>query len=183
MRLPLQERQGRSRGVQAAHEGEARRRAGLRLPVELADDDLACPPLRVAIVGKRNAGKSTLINTLAGEERVIQRLLSEGPTILSLGGGAFMSEATRQAIAEAGISVWLKADIELLMSRVLRRPGTRPLLNTPDPKATLRQLQEKREPVYALADLHVESSRISKTHTRDAVLAALEEKLLGQQKS
>ena len=69
------------------------------------------------------------------------------------------------------------------MSRVLRRPGTRPLLNTPDPKATLRQLQEKREPVYALADLHVESSRISKTHTRDAVLAALEEKLLGQQKS
>ncbi|MCO5134919.1 MAG: shikimate kinase [Phyllobacteriaceae bacterium] len=119
----------------------------------------------------------------AGEERVIQRLLSEGPTVLSLGGGAFMSEATRQAIAEAGISVWLKADIELLMSRVLRRPGTRPLLNTPDPKATLRQLQEKREPVYALADLHVESSRISKTHTRDAVLAALEEKLLGQQKS
>ena len=115
----------------------------------------------------------------AGEERVIQRLLSDGPAVLSLGGGAFMSETTRKEICEHGISVWLKADLELLMSRVLRRPGTRPLLNTPDPKATLTELKEKREPVYALSDIHVESSRISKAHTRDAVLAALKEKLLG----
>ena len=117
----------------------------------------------------------------AGEERVIQRLLSEGPAVLSLGGGAFMSETTRQAIREQGLAVWLKADLDLLMSRVLRRPGTRPLLNTPDPRATLRELQEMREPVYALADIHVESSSISKGHTRDAVLAALAEKLLGPQ--
>lgn len=115
----------------------------------------------------------------AGEERVIQRLLSGGPAVLSLGGGAFMSESTRQAIIEQGISVWLKADLDLLMSRVMRRPGTRPLLNTPDPRATLTELKEKREPVYALADLQVESSRISKAHTREAVLAGLSKKLLG----
>lgn len=115
----------------------------------------------------------------AGEERVIQRLLAGGPAVLSLGGGAFMSQATRQAIGEQGLSVWLKADLDLLMSRVLRRPGTRPLLNTPDPRATLTELKEQREPVYALADIHVESSRISKAHTRDAVLTALGEKLLG----
>ena len=115
------------------------------------------------------------------ERRVVVRLLDEATGVLALGGGAFMSETTRQAIREQGLAVWLKADLDLLMSRVLRRPGTRPLLNTPDPRATLRELQEMREPVYALADIHVESSSISKGHTRDAVLAALAEKLLGPQ--
>lgn len=116
----------------------------------------------------------------AGEERVIQRLLSGGPVVLSLGGGAFMSEKTRQAISRQGISVWLKADLELLFNRVSRRPGTRPLLNTTDPRKTLGDLQKAREPVYALADIHVESSRISKAHTHDAVLAALADRLFGK---
>lgn len=109
----------------------------------------------------------------AGEERVIQRLLSQGPCVLSLGGGAFMSEATRIEIAQNGISVWLHGDLDLLMSRVLRRPGTRPLLNTPDPRQTLADLMKVREPLYALADIHVASSPVSKAATRDAVLAAL----------
>ena len=109
----------------------------------------------------------------AGEERVIQRLLSQGSCVVSLGGGAFMSEATRAEIANNGISVWLRGDLDLLMSRVMRRPGTRPLLNTPDPRKTLGELMEAREPVYALADIHVESSPVSKAATRDAVLAAL----------
>ncbi len=100
-----------------------------------------------------------------GEERVIARLLADGPTVLSLGGGAFMSEATRELVAASAISIWLKADIDLLMSRVMRRPGTRPLLASGNPRATLTELTEKRSPIYALADLHVESSRMSKKNS------------------
>ena len=62
----------------------------------------------------------------AGEEKVIQRLLGEGPCVLSLGGGAFISQATRDEIAKSAISVWLQADLDLLMGRVMRRPGTHP---------------------------------------------------------
>lgn len=109
-----------------------------------------------------------------GEQRVISRLLSEGPGVLSLGGGAFLAANTREEIARAGISIWLKADLDLLMARVMRRPGTRPLLQTADPRATLADLLEKRTPVYALASIHVESSRLSKKLTNDSVLRALE---------
>ena len=109
----------------------------------------------------------------AGEEKVIHRLLGEGPSVLSLGGGAFISQATRDEIEKSAISVWLQADLDLLMGRVMRRPGTRPLLQTADPRATLAALKEKREPIYSLADVHVPSSRISKNHTRDAVMERL----------
>ncbi|MCG6857134.1 MAG: shikimate kinase [Salaquimonas sp.] len=109
-----------------------------------------------------------------GEERVIARLLGEGPAVISLGGGAFMSPTTREEIAAKAISIWLKADIDLLMSRVMRRPGTRPLLETGDPRAKLTELLDKRSPVYALADLHVESSRMSKKQTCENVLKSLQ---------
>jgi shikimate kinase len=109
----------------------------------------------------------------SGEKRVVHRLLAEGPLVLSLGGGAFIPQETRDDIAARGISVWLKADVELLLSRVMRRPKARPLLQTADPKATLAELLARREPVYALADIHVESSRLSKRETKDGVMAAL----------
>jgi shikimate kinase len=108
-----------------------------------------------------------------GEKRVISRLLGEGPIVLSLGGGAFMAEETRKEIAQRGVSVWLKADADLLMSRVMRRPKSRPLLQTADPRATLAELLEKRTPIYSLADIHVESSKLSKRQTADDVLSAL----------
>jgi shikimate kinase len=111
----------------------------------------------------------------AGEQRVIARLLTSGRGVISLGGGAFMSEATREDIRRHAVSVWLKADLDLLMARVMRKPGTRPLLQTADPRATLAALMEKRAPVYALADLHIESSRISKQQTCDNVVRALHE--------
>jgi len=95
-----------------------------------------------------------------------------------LGGGAFISQTTRDAIAKHGISVWLTADLDLLMNRVMRRPGTRPLLQTADPRATLAELKTAREPVYAKADLHVPSSKVSKNNTRDAVLSELKSFLL-----
>lgn len=113
----------------------------------------------------------------SGEERVIQRLLEEGPKVISLGGGAFVSESTRNACKEKGISVWLKGDVNLLLSRVLKRPNKRPLLMTDDPKQTLIDLMKQREPIYAMADIHISSSKNSKAHTRDAVITALSQYL------
>lgn len=92
-----------------------------------------------------------------GERRVIARLLAGPRHVLATGGGAFMDPATRNIIRRLGISVWLKADIDLLMARVLKRP-TRPLLKTADPRATMERLMKERYPVYAEADITIESS-------------------------
>ena len=91
-----------------------------------------------------------------GERKVIARLLRSGPQVLATGGGAFMSEETRRAIAESGISVWLRADLPILMRRVVKRDN-RPLLKTGDPEAVMRELMDTRYPVYAKADITVES--------------------------
>ena len=90
------------------------------------------------------------------ESQVLRRLLEGAPVVLSTGGGAFLAEENRHAIAEMGISVWLRADLDLLWQRV-RHKTTRPLLRTPNPRETLRQIFEARLPVYALADVGVES--------------------------
>ena len=104
----------------------------------------------------------------AGERRVIARLLAQGAQVLATGGGAFMSEDTRQRIACAGISVWLKADAETLIRRVRKR-GNRPLLQTADPEGTLRKLLMEREPFYALANITV----LSREEPHDIVVDAL----------
>lgn len=88
------------------------------------------------------------------ERRVITRLLEDGPRVLSTGGGAFMSEEIRQAIATNGVSIWLKADLDTLMHRVEKRKN-RPLLNAPDPRAVMQRLMEIRYPKYMLADVTV----------------------------
>lgn len=95
------------------------------------------------------------------EERVIRRLLQEGPMILSTGGGAFIHDLTRSLIKERGLSVWLRADLDVLWERVRKR-GHRPLLKTADPLGTLSSLLETRYPVYAEADLVVQSRDVSK---------------------
>ncbi|QRM29896.1 shikimate kinase [Microvirga sp. VF16] len=91
-----------------------------------------------------------------GERRVIARLLQEGPIVLATGGGAFMNQETRSRIAEQGLSLWLKADLDILMRRVRKRT-TRPLLQNPDPEGTMRRLMELRYPVYATADITIDS--------------------------
>jgi shikimate kinase len=91
-----------------------------------------------------------------GERKVIARLLENGPQVLATGGGAFMNEETRAAIGEFGISVWLKAELALLVRRVGKR-GNRPLLKAGDPEVVLQSLMDKRYPVYAEADITVES--------------------------
>jgi shikimate kinase len=90
------------------------------------------------------------------ESQVLARLLSGRPGVLSTGGGAFLSEANRAAIAASGVSVWLRAEVDLLWQRV-RHKTNRPLLRTPDPRGTLATLAAARAPFYALADLTVDS--------------------------
>ena len=89
-----------------------------------------------------------------GEVRVIARLLESGPSILATGGGAFMREETRRRIQEKGISVWLRADPDVILRRVKRRTD-RPLLQTDDPSVTIRRLVDERYPIYAQADITV----------------------------
>ncbi|MGU3536553.1 shikimate kinase [Methylobacterium sp. A54F] len=108
-----------------------------------------------------------------GEARVISRLLREGPMVLATGGGAFMRDSTRARIAESGVSVWLKAELDVLMRRVRKR-GNRPLLQTDDPEETMRGLMDLRHPVYGGADLMVLSRDVSHDRVVQDVLEALD---------
>jgi shikimate kinase len=108
----------------------------------------------------------------AGEARVIARLLETGPQVLATGGGAFMNADTRAAIRAKGISIWLRADFEILMKRIKRR-SDRPMLKTEDPPATLRALIAQRYPVYAEADIAVDSRDVLHDVIVDEVLDAL----------
>ena len=106
------------------------------------------------------------------ETRVIERVLAEGPAIVSTGGGAFINPVNRELIASSGLSLWLKADLETLWDRVKRRQ-TRPLLKTENPKQTLKDLMDKRYPVYAKADVTVHSRNVRKEAVMRDVLKAL----------
>ncbi|WP_210493398.1 shikimate kinase [Microvirga antarctica] len=116
-----------------------------------------------------------------GERRVIARLLQEGPMVLATGGGAYMNEETRLAIAQHGISVWLRADLDVLMRRVRKR-ATRPLLQTADPEGTMRHLMAVRHPVYALSDLAVDSHEAPHDRVVGDIIEALE-RFLDQRRS
>jgi len=107
-----------------------------------------------------------------GERRVIARLLAQPVHVLATGGGAFMDPATRAVIACRGVSLWLRADLDVLVSRVLRR-SNRPLLKQGDPRAILAELIERRYPVYAEADVAVESGEGSPEATVTRAVAAL----------
>ena len=112
----------------------------------------------------------------AGETRVIARLLESGPQVLATGGGAFMNADTRTAVRAKGISVWLRATLEVLNRRIKRR-GDRPLLKNTDPSDTLRRLLEERDPVYAEADLTVESRDVPHETIVDEILEGLRGRL------
>lgn len=106
-----------------------------------------------------------------GERRVIARLLRQGPQVLATGGGAFMNAETQANIGRSGISIWLKAELPVLMRRVLKR-NNRPLLEK-DPEAVMRQLIDARYPVYAKADLTVESRDLPHDAIVGEIIAAL----------
>ncbi len=115
-----------------------------------------------------------------GERKVIARLLRSGPQVLATGGGAFMSEETRKAVSESAVSVWLKASLPLLMKRVRRR-SHRPLLQAADPEAVMRDLMEKRYPVYGEADIAIETRDIPHNVIVNDVIGALMRYVLGDE--
>jgi len=114
------------------------------------------------------------------EQRVIARLIGEGPRVLATGGGAFMNADTRLAIRGQALSVWLKADLDTLMGRVMKKQH-RPLLKSADPRAVMAQLMAARYPVYAEADVTVPTRDDRREQIAAEVLAALEAHLLEEE--
>lgn len=106
------------------------------------------------------------------ERRVIARLLEEGGRVISTGGGAFTNEETRGAVKRGGVSVWLKADLDVLMERVMKNRH-RPLLQNADPRAVMQRLMRERYPLYAEADIVVASRDEPKEVIADEALAAI----------
>ena len=113
-----------------------------------------------------------------GEARVIARLLDHGPIVLATGGGAFMREETRDRIRAKAISIWLRADADVIMRRVRRR-ADRPLLQTADPEATVNRLLGEREPVYQNADLTILSRDVPHDRIVEDCIEALRARLCG----
>ncbi|MDB5431842.1 MAG: shikimate kinase [Caulobacter sp.] len=110
-----------------------------------------------------------------GERRVIARLLDEEPHVLATGGGAYMDERTREVMKQKAITVWLKADLDLLARRVARKDH-RPLVRDKDPLEVLRAQAALREPQFALADIIVQTGETPHQEAVDAILAALRER-------
>ncbi|MCT6871883.1 MAG: shikimate kinase [Bartonella sp.] len=115
------------------------------------------------------------------ERRVILRLIKQGPMVLATGGGAYMNDETRLAIAENGISVWLNAELDVLMERVSRRQN-RPLLQNDNPRAVMEKLMAERYPVYAKADLTVNSRKARRDVVARDVIRTVERHLSKQEK-
>ncbi len=113
-----------------------------------------------------------------GEARVIARLLENGPGVLATGGGSFMREETRRRIGEKAVSIWLRADPDVIMRRVRRR-ADRPLLQTADPAATVTRLLGEREPVYERADIIIASREVPHDKIVDECIDALRAQLCG----
>ena len=115
-----------------------------------------------------------------GEARVIARLLDGDPIVLATGGGAFMREETRNRIAAKAVSIWLKADPDVIMRRVRRR-ADRPLLQTADPEGTVTRLLTEREPIYRHADLTIASRDVPHDKIVEECIETLRAHLRGEQ--
>lgn len=108
-----------------------------------------------------------------GERRVIQRLLDGTPKVLATGGGAFIQPETRAAIREGALSIWLMASRDLILARVRRR-SNRPLLKTDDPQVVVDRLLAERDPIYAEADIHIQSRDVAHEVVIDDIFTALD---------
>jgi shikimate kinase len=158
-------------GMMGAGKSSIGRRVALRLSIPFVDADAEIETAAQMTIPELFARRGEA-EFRAGEARVILRLLESGPQVLATGGGAFMNPDTRAAIAAKGISIWLKAEFDVLMKRIKRRHD-RPLLKTEDPGATLRKLMDERYPVYALADLTVQSREVLHDRIVDEIVNAL----------
>jgi len=115
-----------------------------------------------------------------GERRVLCRLMAGPRRVIATGGGAFMNPETRRAIAERGISIWLRADLDTLVRRCTKRED-RPLLKGGNPRATMSRLMAERYPVYSTADLTVESTGDTHEVVVDRIVGALAERVGAEQ--
>jgi len=159
-------------GMMGGGKSSVGRRLATRLNVPFADADVEIEKaagMSIAEIFARH-GEAYF---RSGEARVIARLLEGGPQVLATGGGAFMNPDTRLAIKARGVSIWLKADLDVLLRRINKRRNERPLLQTADPSDTLRTLLIEREPTYALADLTVQSRDVPHDSIVNDVIAAL----------
>jgi shikimate kinase len=162
-------------GMMGAGKSSIGRRLAQRLGIGFVDADAeieAAAGMTIAEIFARD-GESYF---RSGEARVIARLLDQGSQVLATGGGAYMNEATRAAIRQKGISVWLKADFEVLMRRVKRRSGDRPMLQG-DPAERVRHLMDERYPVYAEADTVVMSREVPHETIVNEIVTELARKL------
>ena len=158
-------------GMMGAGKSSVGRRLAARLGIPFVDGDVEIEKAAGMTISEIFAAHGEPYFR-AGETRVIARLLEGGPQVLATGGGAFMNADTRAAIRAKGISVWLRATLEVLNRRIKRR-GDRPLLKSTDPSETLRRLLEERDPVYAEADLTVESRDVPHETIVDEILEGL----------
>lgn len=131
--------------------------AALNLPFVDADDEIEKAAGKTISEIFEDHGEAEF---RSGERKVIARLLKDGPQVLATGGGAFMDAETRAQVAEQGISIWLRADLPVLMRRVSRRDN-RPLLKTAKPKEVMARLMQERYPIYATADIIAESRDVA----------------------
>jgi len=110
----------------------------------------------------------------SGEHRVIKRIIEGPPAVLATGGGAFVHDGTRALLKARAVTVWLQADLDVLVDRATRR-DTRPLLRGKDPREVLERLEEARYPLYALADIHVMTGEAAHREAVRAVIAAVQD--------
>jgi shikimate kinase len=159
-------------GMMGGGKSSVGRRLATRLNLPFADADIEIEKaagMSIAEIFARH-GEAYF---RGGEARVIARLLDGGPQVLATGGGAFMNPDTRNTIKARGVSIWLKAELDILLRRINKRRNERPLLQTADPGETLRTLLIEREPTYALADLTVQSRDVPHDAIVNDIIAAL----------
>ena len=169
---PLQNRSIVLVGMMGVGKSSIGRRLAARLSVPFVDADAEIEKaagMNIADIFARH-GEPYFRN---GEARVIARLLEGGPQVLATGGGATMNANTRAAIKAKGVSIWLNAEFDVLMRRINKRKNERPMLQTADPAATLRQLLAERAPVYAQADLTVQSREVPHDAVVTEIMTAL----------
>src|ERR1700761_9364076 len=159
-------------GMMGVGKSSIGRRVAARLGVPFVDADLEierAAGMSIADIFTRHGEESFR----SGEARVIARLLDGGPQVLATGGGAVMNADTRASIKAKGVSIWLSAEFDVLMRRINKRKNDRPMLQTADPAARLRELLVEREPFYALADLTVQSQDVSHEAIVNDIVTAL----------
>ncbi len=161
-------------GLMGAGKTTVGRRLAKRLGLEFADSDFEIEKAAQMSVGEifETYGEDYF---RAGERRVIARLIGGPSRVLATGGGAFINDETRALMKTEAITIWLDAELQVLVERTGRR-DTRPLLNNGDPEQILKELLQERGPIYAEADIHIQSSEGPHDEVVEAIVDALEQK-------